>query len=180
MRVCESQEDFEATLGKLKLTACPHCQRVGNLIRHGFLRGYDEQHRRHKAVRAQRIFCSNRNRTTGCGRTFSVWRANRIKRLFLTAESLWAFLKQAVDSGNKLQAFRNLHSGLSDSGPYRIWRRFVAAQSAIRTALARWSRPPQIDAAEPAAVTIAHLEAVFAGHRSPIAAFQAKLQGCFM
>jgi hypothetical protein len=46
---------------------------------------------------------------------------NRIRRLFLTADALWAFLKGAVASGSKLQAFRDLQSGLSDSAPYRIW-----------------------------------------------------------
>ncbi len=116
-RVCESQEEFEAVLAKLKLTACPHCKSVGNLIRHGYLRGYDQKHQREKTVRAWRIFCSNRKRATGCGRTFSIWDANKIKRLFLTAEGLWTFLKQSVVTGNKLQAFGNLKSGLSDSAP---------------------------------------------------------------
>ena len=128
--ICGSQEEFESVRAKLKTTACPHCKSVGNLIRHGFLRGYDDKHQRERTVRAWRIFCSNRNRATGCGRTFSVWAANKVKRLFLTADSLWSFLKQAVSSGNKLQAFRKLNSGLSDSAPYRIWKRFHQAQCA--------------------------------------------------
>ncbi len=112
-RICGSREECEAILAKLKTTACPHCKRVGNLIRHGCLRGYDEEHPRQKTVRAWRIFCSNRKRATGCGRTFSVWTADKVKRLLLTADALWTFLKQAVVSGNKFQAFRNLKSGLS-------------------------------------------------------------------
>ena len=71
-RVCESPEECEAVLAALKTTACPHCKRVGNLIRHGYLRGYDEKHPREKTVRAWRIFCSNRKQAAGCGRTFSV------------------------------------------------------------------------------------------------------------
>ena len=139
-RFCGSPEEFEAVYARLKTTACPHCKRVGTLIRHGFLRGYDEHHSRQKAVRAGRIFCNNRKQSIGCGRTFSVWAADKIKRLFLTAAGLWRFLKQAVESGNKLQAFRSLRSGLSDSAPYRIWKRFREAQSAIRTALGRSRR----------------------------------------
>ncbi len=104
-------------LAALKTTACPHCKRVGNLIRHGFLRGYDQTHQHQPTIRARRVYCSNRRRASGCGRTFSVWLANRIRRLFLTADALWAFLQQAVASGNKLQAFRDLQSGLSDSAP---------------------------------------------------------------
>ena len=134
-RVCESPEECEAVLAALKTTACPHCKRVGNLIRHGFLPGYDQTHQHQPTIRAAGLLQQSQ-RASGCGRTFSVWLANRIRRLFLTADALWAFLKQAVASGDKLQAFRDPQSGLSDSAPYRICKRFLQAQSAIRTALA--------------------------------------------
>jgi len=180
-RICGTQEEVEAVLSNLKMMACPHCKRVGSLIRHGVLRGNDEDHRREKSVRAWRVFCSNRDRATGCGRTFSVWLANKIKRLFLTADSLWAFLKQAVLSGNKLQAFRNLDSGLSDSAPYRIWKRFHEAQSAIRTSLRPLCKPPDIASQQPAELTLAHLETAFEHHSlGPIAAFQVSLQTSFV
>lgn len=180
MRVCESDEQFKAILTNLKLTACPHCGSVGNLIRHGYLRGYDDQHQHRKTIRAQRVFCCNRMRASGCGRTFSVWWADKVKRLFLTAESLWAFLKNAVASGNKLQSFRDLNSGLSGSAPYRIWKRFHQAQSVIRTTLTRVCEPPDCTADKPAALTLAHLEAAFPDHHSPISGFQSKLQTFFM
>jgi hypothetical protein len=178
---CGSPEEFEAVHARLKTTACPHCKRVGTLIRHGFLRGYDEQHRREKAIRAWRIFCNNRRQSSGCGRTFSVWTADKIQRLFLTAGALWTFLKQAVVSGNKLQAFRDLKSGLSDSAPYRIWKRFREAQSAIRAALGRLGiPPPQIASGQPAEQTLAHLETALGHPHSPIAAFQVTLQTSFV
>lgn len=179
-RICGSQEEFEAVHAKLKTTACPHCKCIGNLIRHGYLRGYDEKHPRKKTVRAWRIFCSNRKRATGCGRTFSVWMADKVKRLLLTAEALWTFLKQAVVNGNKLQAFRDLESGLSDSAHYRIWKRFREAQSAIRTALGQLCEPPEVASEQPAELTLAHLEAAFAEEPCPIAAFQVRLQTFFM
>ena len=103
MRICDSHEEFEAVRAQLKLTACPHCGCVGNLIRHGYLRGYDSQSRQGKTVRGWRIYCSNRGRATGCGRTFSVWVASKIKRLFLAADDLWEFLRQAASNGGKLQ-----------------------------------------------------------------------------
>jgi hypothetical protein len=179
-RFCGSQEEFDGVYAKLKTTACPHCKRVGTLIRHGFLRGYDESHPRQKTVRAWRIFCNNRKQSMGCGRTFSVWAADKIKRLFLTADALWTFLKQAVESGNKFQAFRNLNSGLSVSAPYRIWKRFREAQSAIRTALGRLCGPPEITSGQPAKQTLAHLETAFGDDPCPITAFQVRLQVFFM
>jgi hypothetical protein len=180
-RICRSQDEVEEVLAKLKTTACPHCKQVGYLIRHGFLRGYDPLHLRGKTVRARRVFCNNRNRSTGCGRTFSIWIADKIKRLLLTADCLWEFLRQAVLTGNKRQAFQSLQNRLSDSAPYRIWKRFHQAQSAIRTALRAWCRPPEIASGQPAELTLAHLEAAFKQHPlNPIAAFQVTLQIFFL
>lgn len=188
-RICGSQNEWDDLFARIKITACPHCKRVGTLIRHGFLRGFEEGNVRHTTVRARRVFCSNRNLADGCGRTFSVWMADKVKRLFLNAGSLWSFLKQAAETGNKSNAFRKLGSSMSDSSPYRIWRRFLKAQTAIRTALSALCPPPKIlsqDAAQhqsggPAQTTIAHLKVAFKDHAlNPVAAFQATLQRFFI
>ena len=181
-RICASKMDVDDLLAKLKVTPCPHCKIVGTLIKHGFLRGYDQEHQLDKTVRAARVFCSNRQRaTTGCGRTFSVWIADKIKHLFLSADSLWQFLTDAVRSGNKLPAFRKLNSGLSDSAAYHVWRRFLNAQAAIRTALAALCEPPKIDSDCPAKLTLAHLRKAFNEQPlSPIAAFGVALQTFFI
>jgi hypothetical protein len=166
---------------QLKLIACPHCKQVGNLIKHGFLRGYDQQHQLDRAVRATRVYCSNRFRASGCGRTFSVWLADRVKRLYLNADQLWQFLSGAAQSGNKLQAFRSLNSGLSDSATYHIWRRFLKAQAAIRTALSSLCEPPNIKAECPAQHTVAHLHETFKEHPlSPVAAYAVTQQNFLM
>ncbi|MEZ6092548.1 MAG: hypothetical protein R3C05_31975, partial [Pirellulaceae bacterium] len=124
----------------------------------------------------------------GCGRTFSVWVADKVKRLFIDANGLWDFLDQATRSGNKFRSFGKLESFLSDSAPYRIWKRFLKAQAAIRTALTNICPPPKQSAGDDAkgsscsaAATIAHLQAAFKGSAlSPIAAFQAATQRFFM
>src|SRR4051794_3753993 len=54
-----SEQEWTAMFERLKLTPCPHCKVVGMLIRHGFLRGYDQNSR--KTIRARRVFCSNRH-----------------------------------------------------------------------------------------------------------------------
>ena len=86
-------EEWSAIAERLKLTPCPHCKVVGTLIRHGFLRGFDESNPRRKTLRARRVFCSNRQARPGCGRTFSVWCADKIRRLSLTTGCLWRFLQ---------------------------------------------------------------------------------------
>ena len=92
-------EEWTALAQRLKLTPCPHCQVVGALIQHGFLYGFDQSSPPRKTLRAHRVFCSNRNARPGCGRTFSVWLANTIRRLSLNTTTLWRFLQHAVADG---------------------------------------------------------------------------------
>lgn len=186
--VCASRNEVDDLLAKLKITPCPHCKGTGFLNKHGALLGFSLNlaGKPIPAARAVRVYCSNRRvagigHASGCGRTFSVWTADKIKRLFLSADSLWKFFSEAVSSGNKLQAFRNLNCSLSDSAAYHIWRRFLNAQVAIRTALNALCKPPQLESDCPAKLTLEHLAKAFHGHKlSPIAAFAATLQTFFI
>jgi hypothetical protein len=167
---------------QLKQTSCPHCKVVGALNRHGCLYGFDESSPRRKTLRARRIFCSNRQARPGCGRTFSVWLADKIRRLSLTTGALWRFLQCAVAHGI-LAASRTLDCGLSDRTWQRIWKRFDRAQSKIRTALCRRCPPPQPPANpahQPAAQVLAHLSAAFSDVHCPIAAFQHSMHTFFV
>jgi len=181
-----SAEEWTALAERLKQTPCPHCKRVGALIWHGFLNGFDESSPRQKTVRARRIFCSNRNARPGCGRTFSVWIASKIRRLGLTAGALWRFLQGAVADGI-LAAARALDCRLSDRAWQRIWQRFKLAQSKIRTALLgrcpppeSLPRPPTNPKRQAAAHVLAHLQAAFPDVNCPIADFQLTMRAFFM
>ena len=81
-------DDWAGVAGRLKTTPCPHCRAVGTLNRHGTLTGYDDTGPG-RAVRGRRAFCSNRGRRPGCGRTVTVWAAGTIRRLSLTARTVW-------------------------------------------------------------------------------------------
>jgi hypothetical protein len=181
-----SDGEWPAIAERIKLTSCPHCKIVGALIGHGFLRGFDERSPQRKAVRARRVFCSNRQARPGCGRTFSVWLADKIRRLSLTSGALWRFLQCTVASGI-LAAIATLDSWLSDRTMQRIWQRFHRGQSKIRTAL--WEhcpppeslpRPPTNPAHQAAAQVIAHLLAAFPDVNCPIADFQLTMRTFFM
>lgn len=172
---------------RLKLMPCPHCQAVGNLVWHGFLRGYDDSNPPQQTVRARRVYCSNRHQRGGCGRTFSVWCATRIRRLSLSTSTLWRFLKEAV-SGSISAASRAANGPLSDRTMHRIWQRFLLGQSKIRTALLQRCPPPALP--EPpspspsprpaAAQVLAHLQTAFPDANCPIAAFQHALGTFFV
>jgi hypothetical protein len=172
-------EEWIAIAERLKQTPCPHCKAVGTLIRHGFLRGFDDSCKQ-RTVRARRIFCSNRNQRRGCGRTLSVWRADKIRRLGLTTAGLWRFLQRAVAAGIRA-ALRGSDCPLSDRTLLRIWKRFKHGQSKIRTALFGCCPPPELRTDDrPAAQVLAHLRAAFPGAPCPIAAFQQTLRTFFV
>ena len=176
------EEGFLAIYENLKATACPHCKVIGLLVLHGFLRGYDESSSREKTVRARRIFCSNRNNRQGCGRTFSVWIADKIRRLSLSAGGLWMFLQSAVADGVNA-AIRRVNCHLSDRQMQRIWKRFVRGQSKIRSALWPVCRPPELPVNSPqfpAAEVLAHLQAAFPHADCPIADFQHAMRRFFV
>jgi hypothetical protein len=173
-----SASEWNAIAERLKQTPCPHCKVIGTLIRHGFLYGFDDGSPR-KTLRARRIFCSNRNARRGCGRTFSVWLADKIRRLSLTADGLWRFLQRAAADG-VLAAIRAIRGHLSDRSWQRIWKRFDLAQSKIRTALSGCCPPPEPRAERrPAAHVLAHLHAAFPD-ANPIATFQHTLRTFFV
>lgn len=180
-----SQELREQKLALLKCSPCPHCKHSGALNRHGFLKGYDENHFKQKSVRAIRIFCSNRVSAGGCGRTFSVWIVDKVIRLHLDAQRLWQFLERAAGSGNKSGALQTLKCDMSGSAAYRIWKRFLHAQSVIRTALVAICPPPKQQAdngyTTAAQATIDHLKEAFKESTlNPIAAYQAATQSFFI
>ena len=179
---CRDDAEWAAMVERLKLTPCPHCRTVGTLIRHGVLTGFDDSSPR-RTVRARRIFCSNRHRRCGCGRTISVWFADKIRRLSLTARTVWTFLKRAV-AGTIAAAIRAADSPRSDRTMRRVWTRFQRAQSAIRTALLSRGPPPAWPGASSrrpaAAQALAHLQATFPQADCPIAAFQPATRSFFL
>lgn len=170
-----SDDEWNALAERLKLTPCPHCRVVGTLIRHGSLTGFDDANPPRKALRARRVFCSNRHRRHGCGRTVSVWLAHTIRRLSLTTRSLGTFLRRVV-TGKLTAAIRDTKVPLSERTLRRIWQRFDHAQSQIRTALCSRCSPPT-GPPDPGprpvlAAVLAHLFAVFPDTDDPLAAYQ--------
>lgn len=180
-RFYDSDDDFLKIYQRLKMTPCPHCKVVGTLILNGIIHGYAEFEHHQRAVRARRVICNARKRhNNGCGHAFAVWSANTIKRLCLSANTLWAFIKGVLSHGNKALALKSLDSNLSPSAPYRIWNRFLRGQSNLRSALIQLCKPPKpLRNAKPVEQTVAHLDAAFPLHPCPISAFQRQLQISF-
>jgi hypothetical protein len=177
-RFYRSDQEWIDIVEQLKQTRCPHCHACGTLNRHGVLYGFDDTNdgNPQQTLRARRILCSKRRQSRpGCGRTFSIWLAHKIRRFSLSTRTLLTFLQHAV-AGTLANACKAVHHPRSERTFQRIWKRFDRAQSRIRTALLSRGPPPESSAAftrrPEAAQVLAHLQASFPNTDCPITAFQ--------
>ena len=167
-RFVNDEPALAAVLEGIKLVACPHCRQTGALNGHGHLRGYSERGSE-RMVRGRRVFCSNRGRRTGCGRTFSVTLATVLCGFLVRTLTLWNFASAVVRGLSRRAAWLlAAGGGLSLTSGYRLWRRLRAAQSALRTRLCRELPAPPSTAREPLAQLFAHLDIVLGTRDAPM------------
>jgi hypothetical protein len=131
-------------------------------------------------TRGRRFFCSNRNKRSGCGKTFSLLKSNIIKNFIITANSIWKYLKNLAVNMSKKEAFNRTEVIHSDSAVYRLFSKFKLKQSNIRSLLSRISKPPGLNnTTDPIIQTIMHLKKTFNGYDCPVTAFQYRFQTSF-
>lgn len=173
----QTETEFEELRAMLKLISCPRCKKIGYLILHGYLYGYQDTHDSGKTERGRRIFCSNRKNRNGCGGTFSILKATILKCFRISAGFLWCFLDNILNGMNKIRAFQASGSTLRETGVYRLYNRFKHEQSRIRSILSGIKDPPLPGhSADPAVLTLMHLKAVFKDSPCPISEFQHHFQ----
>jgi hypothetical protein len=69
---------------------CPHCYRYGRLKAHGFLKSASGE------IRGVRLYCANRRGLGGCGRTYSIHFADRMRNATLGADKIGTILEAAL------------------------------------------------------------------------------------
>jgi hypothetical protein len=180
-RFYRSQAGFDQIHLRLKQHHCPHCRVTGTLILHGYLRGYDLKKINKKIIRGRRVFCSNRNRRRGCGRTWSVMLATMLKGFIVQTSHLWGFLKNIAKGMNVFQAFSIRDIPLSPTSIYRLYKRLYENQPHIRSRLAGRLAPPRdVRHANPLVKTILHMGSAFKRNSDPPATFQYIFQRSFL
>ena len=176
VRFFEKQEQFQSFYTKLKFMLCPHCRLIGCLILHGYLYGYSDLGNS-RILRGRRIYCSNRHRKTGCGKTFSVLTAQVLPKFTVSASSLWRFLNNIKNGLNPARAFKMTGCPMAPTTIYRLLKKFVVNQVRIRSFLSRIKDPPAAGHTQsPAIQTILHLHGAFCDAACPITAFQCRFQ----
>ncbi len=157
-----TEEEFDGFHQGLKQFLCPHCRKRGYLILHGYLYGYEEQG--DWSRRGHRVFCSNRNRKAGCGRTFPLLKSRFIKHFMISARMLFAMLALFSRGLCPSKIHGRLRDRISRTSIYRIYHRFRRNQPRIRTLLTRIKDPPDTcGVTDPFVQTIIHLKSAFSG-----------------
>ena len=152
-----NEQDLKQVHEKLKLTLCPHCKKMGMLILHGYIKNNKN------IIKAHRVFCSNRNNRTGCGKTFSIYYADYIKNISVASDILWKFLKYILHGLSIEIAYKELGDFvlLELRTFYRYWRAFKQKQFIIRSNIYTPSKSPPTNLyPSPYHETIAHLKRV--------------------
>lgn len=170
--------DDEVALRALdaKALRCPNCGRYGTLNAHGWLFGYAEVGST-RVVRGRRLFCSNRFRRPGCGRTFLVLLSHMLAGFTVTTTSLARFVRAVVAGACRKAAWeRSADAGLVFTTGYRLWRRLDRAQSALRTRLLAVCPPPDTRSTLPMAGLVAHLDVALGPAVDVFSRFQSRFQ----
>ncbi len=182
-RYYKTEEEFEGIRLGLKNNPCPYCKNTGCLILHGYLYGYTEDNSSEVVKRGHRILCNNRlkKKVRGCGRTFSILMACFIRNHIISALSVWGFLKNIKEETSLASSFRVSGGIISDTGIYRIIRKFKENQVRIRTLLMRIKGPPVLIRTKDSVIqTIEHLKSAFSGSTCPVTEFQHHFQTTFL
>lgn len=104
---------------------CHHCNQTDQLISHGFI--YKKQHCAEPKAVGKRVFCSNRHKRTGCGRTVQLYLDSIVRYLHYTGACVVAFLLSFVNGMTIAQAYRQA-TGKDDSRNAYRWLHKFAAQ----------------------------------------------------
>lgn len=115
-----SLQAIEQQTMQLAQVPCLHCQQTHHLVSHGFI--YKKRSRAEPEAVGKRVFCSNRNRHTGCGRTVQLYLASLIRYLHYAGARVVSFVallmqgmsidyayRQATDAASARHAYRWLH-----------------------------------------------------------------------
>ena len=126
------------------------------------------------------MFCSNRGKRGGGGKTFSLVLADILPRHTLTASLVWRWLVEVLAGLSLKAAAEKLRLPFALETVYRLRRGLRQCLASVRTWLCQEQSPPISSHTDPLLQTVEHLRAVFPDHECPPAAFQLRFQRPFL
>lgn len=118
---------------QLKEERCLHCQQTHQQVSHGFV--YKKQVRGEPYPVGKRIFCSNRRRRTGCGRTTQLYVASVIRYLHYAGTVIIAFALAMMKGLSIVTAYHQATGTEISRNAYRWMNRLMKQCSFYRSLL---------------------------------------------
>jgi hypothetical protein len=115
---------------QLDAEPCRHCRQTQQLVSHGYIR--KKRPRAEPAKVGKRVFCSNRNSRTGCGRTMQLYLETTIRSLHHAGERLTAFILALMANMTVRDAYRHATGADTPRQAFRWLQRLHARLSAYR------------------------------------------------
>jgi len=173
-----SEKELDDFSGSIKQTVCPFCNMVGKLIFHGYLRGYSECSSC-EVIRGRRVFCNNRKKSKGCGRTFSLLLLRFIRGCIIGSGTVTGVIRRLLDGETPAQIARDVLPDFSGGYIYRFISRLKLRQSFLRGMLLKLCPPCDCDEKDPLFQTMLHLVKAFSCSCNPVSDFQSCFQASF-
>lgn len=131
-----SFQAIEQITQQLENEQCCHCQQTQQLISHGMV--YKKQLGGEPAMIGKRVFCSNRNHRTGCGRTIRLYLDSMVRYLHYTGQHVVAFVLALLTGMGVQQAYCQSTGTTDPRHAYRWLNKLCAKLSCYRSL---WHRP---------------------------------------
>ena len=141
---------IEQQTRQLDQVPCHHCRQTNQLVSHGFV--YKKQTGTEPQAVGKRVFCSNRQHYTGCGRTMRLYLDATVRWLRYAGAQVVAFIWVLIAGSTVQQAYWQA-TGTADPRHANRWLHRLGAQLSGYRSLSH--RPPLQDADIAAAVSVA-------------------------
>lgn len=110
---------------------CPHCKQSQQLISHGFVYKKRSLAQSNQPV-GKRVFCSNRDGHTGCGRTMRLYLDTQVRYLHYLGGCVVIFVLALLKGGTMRQAYRQATCTAEPRHAYRWLHKLFAQLSEYR------------------------------------------------
>lgn len=123
---------IEQQTRELSYEQCHHCQQSHQLISHGFVYKKQAMAELEQAV-GKRVFCSNRDGHTGCGRTMRLYLDTTIRYLHYSGACIVEWVLLLMKSMSLRQAYCQITGTPDPRNAYRWFNKLMAQLSSYRS-----------------------------------------------
>jgi hypothetical protein len=120
---------IEQETRQLDQRVCRHCKQSHQLLSHGFIRKKTFP----SEPVGKRVFCSNRNKRTGCGRTMAWYLASVVRTKHYSGSIIIAFILAFIRGATIQEAYLNATRAASPRHAYRWLHQLESELSTYRS-----------------------------------------------